>query len=110
MATLGKTICRGHSGEVYRLKVYALGTRLRKESGLYVITCRSRNAEGGYRHVPVYVGQTEDLSQPIGRHRRLQQFKEHGANCICLQPDVSEKSRRAKEADLIAKYHPVCNG
>jgi hypothetical protein len=109
MASLGKTVCKGRSGEVYRLKVYALGTRLRKASGIYVITVRSRNAEGGYRHVPLYVGQTEDFSQPFARHRKAEVFKQHDANCICVQPDASQESRLTKEADLIARYHPVCN-
>ena len=109
MASLGKTVCKGRSGEVYRLKVYALGTRLRKAGGIYVITSRSRNADGGYRHVPLFVGQTEDFSQPFAQHRKAEAFKQHEANCICVQPDVSEESRLTKEADLIAKYHPVCN-
>jgi hypothetical protein len=55
------------------------------------------------------VGHTEDFSQPWERHRKAAQLRRRGANCICLQSDESEKSRRAKEKDLVAVIHPVCN-
>ncbi|MEN6494487.1 MAG: hypothetical protein ABFD16_09350 [Thermoguttaceae bacterium] len=110
MSSLGKTMCRGQSGKVYRFKVYPLGTRLRKLGGLYVITSRFRNADGGYRHVPLYVGQSEDFSRPFKQHRGAENIQHHGGNCICIQLDDSEESRLAKQQDLIATYHPLCNG
>jgi hypothetical protein len=109
MASLGKTTWRGEAGQVHRFKVYALGTKLRKVCGLYVITRRRRKADGGYGHVPLYVGQTEDLSQPFGQHRKAAEFRQRGANCICLHSDDSEDSRLAKEQALIATLHPACN-
>jgi len=62
MASLGKTVFNGGSGKAYRFKVYPLGAKFRKISGLYVISNRSHGANGGYRHAPLYVGHTEDLS------------------------------------------------
>lgn len=109
MASLGRTKCRGQSGEVYRFKVYPLGTRLRKRGGLYVITSRFRNAGGGYRHVPLYVGQSKDLSQPFEQHPSAEKTPHHGGNCICIQLDASEESRLAKQQDLVATFHPLCN-
>jgi len=109
MASLGKIKWTGGSGQVYQFKVYPLGTKLRKVSGLYVVTRRRHNPKGGYRHLPLYVGQTEDFSQPFGQHHNAEQFKQRGANCICLQSDSSEDSRLAKERDLIAAIQPVCN-
>jgi hypothetical protein len=109
MPALGKAAFKGASGRAYAFKVYALGTRIRKLSGVYVIATRSNGANGGHRHVPLYVGQTEDLSQPLNEHRKANVFKEHGANCVCLLSDTSEQSRLAKEQDLIAAFHPVCN-
>ncbi|NLY00015.1 MAG: hypothetical protein GXY83_28285 [Rhodopirellula sp.] len=109
MASLGKKTFKGESGEPYRFKVYALGTKLRKLGGVYVITNRSCDQDGGYRHATLYVGETEDFSQPFERHHKAKDFLKHGANCICLQMDVSEQSRVAKQQDLVAKFHPVCN-
>lgn len=109
MPALGKTAFKGASGRVYAFKVYALGTHFRKLSGVYVITNRSNTADGGHRHQPLYVGQTEDLSQPLGGHRKAEVFLEHGANCVCLLSDASEDSRIAKERDLIAAFQPMCN-
>lgn len=109
MASLGKVKWTGSSGQVYRFKVYPLGARLHNVSGLYVITRRRHNPEGGFRHLPLYVGQTEDVSQPFGQHHKAVQFKQRGANCICLQADDSEDSRLAKERDLIGAMHPACN-
>lgn len=109
MTSLGMTVLKGGSGKGYRFRVYPLGTRFRKKCGVFVITSRSHSEEGGRRHKPLYVGQTEDLSQPFDQHRKAEQFMQHGANCICLHPETSEESRMAKELDLIASLHPVCN-
>jgi hypothetical protein len=109
MASLGKAHFKGGSGNAYRFKVYPLGAKFRKLGGMYVVTKRRPNADGGYRHVAIYVGQTEDFSQPFDRHHKAEDFRRLGANCICLQADDSEDSRLAKERDLIAAYHPVCN-
>ena len=109
MASLGKAVLKGGSGKTYRFKVFALGTKFRKLSGVYVITNRSQNPVGRYRHVTLYVGHTEDFSQPFEKHHKAKDFRRHGANCICLQADNSEDSRAATERDLIAAFRPVCN-
>jgi hypothetical protein len=109
MAALGRMHFTGKSGREYRFKVYPLGTRFRKLSGVYIIGNRSHGNNGGRRLVPLYVGQTEDFSQPFGQHHKAQQFTEHGANCICLQSDAIEDSRLAKQQDLIAALCPACN-
>jgi hypothetical protein len=109
MASLGKLVLRGVSGKTYRFTAYPLGTRFRKLSGVYVITKRSHKADGGYRHLALYVGHTEDFSHPFDRHRKAEEFRGRGANCICLQPDESEESCLAKEQDLVAVFHRICN-
>jgi hypothetical protein len=109
MPSIGKTAFTGASGKAYRFRVYALGTRFRKLSGVYVVTSRVHKKDGGYRHVPLYVGHTEDFSQPFGKHRKSAEFMQRGANCICLQKDLSEESRAAKEEDLVAGLNPACN-
>lgn len=109
MASLGRTVLTGESGVNYRFRIFALGTKFRKKSGVYVITNRSNNDEGVHRHTTLLVGQTEDVSQPFERHSKARALAEHGANCICLHPDESEASRLQKERDLVASLHPVCN-
>jgi hypothetical protein len=109
MASLGKAAFKGGSGKAYRFRVFALGTKFRKLSGVYVIASRTHRQDGGYRHLALYVGHTEDFSQPFDEHRKAAQFMQQGANCICLQKDVSEDSRLAKEQDLVAGLHPTCN-
>jgi hypothetical protein len=109
MAALGKMVFTGKSGKAYRFKVYPLSSRFRKISGVYIIGTRVRGTNGGRRLVPIYVGQTEDFSQPFGQHHKAQEFIEQGANCICLQSDAVEESRAAKEQDLIAALRPTCN-
>jgi hypothetical protein len=109
MASLGTMNFKGESGSAYPFKVYALGTKLRKLSGMYVVTRRRRDANGRYRHRALYVGQTGDFSQPFERHRKAADLRKRGANCICLLGDDSQESRLAKQRDLVAAYHPVCN-
>jgi hypothetical protein len=109
MPALGKMSFKGKSGKAYRFKVYPLGTRFRKLSGVYVIGCRAHGGNGARQLVPIYVGHTEDFSQPFGMHRKAKEFTAQGANCICLQSDADEESRLAKEQDLVANLHPVCN-
>jgi hypothetical protein len=110
MASLGKTVLKGESGKMYRFRVYPLGTKFRKIGGVYLITNRYHNEGMGYRHKMLYVGQTEDFSQPFDQLGKVQEFQEHGANCICVQSDESADSRLSKEQDLLAALHPVCNG
>ena len=109
MPSLGHTAFNGKSGRAYRFKVYALGTKLRPLSGLYVVANRSRDTEGEYQHIPLYVGETEDLSQPFAAHHKAAEFERHGANSICLQSDTSEESRVLKQRDLVAALQPACN-
>ena len=65
MASLGKAMFKGDSGKQYRFKVFPLGTRFRKISGIYLIAYRAHGSHGGHRHKILYVGHTEDFSQPF---------------------------------------------
>ena len=109
MASLGKAVLKGGSGKTYRFKVFALGTRFRKIGGIYMIAYRAHGDHGAHRHKVLYVGNTEDFSQPFAKHRKAQDLMRLGANCICVQSDASEKSRSEKEQDLIAAFSPACN-
>jgi hypothetical protein len=109
MPALGKRSFKGESGTAYRFQLYAYGTRLRKRSGVFVVTNRTRRSEGGYDHDVLYVGQSEDLSRPFVDATHNDELVTLGANCICLLSDLSQESRLAKKRDLIASLHPLCN-
>ena len=109
MPSLGNTTFTGQSGKKYRFKVFPLGTRFRKISGIYVVANRGRANDGRLRHKVVYVGHTEDFSEPMRAHRKADAFAAHGANCICVQSDELEASRVEKELDLVAALSPQCN-
>jgi hypothetical protein len=109
MASLGRATFKGASGKSYRFRVFALGTRFRKRSGVYAVTSRNSNGNGGHQHVIVYVGHTEDFSQPFAEHHKAGAFKQHGADCVCVLGDESKESRHVKQQDLVAAFHPVCN-
>ena len=106
MASLGRVTLTSASGERYRFKVFPLGTRFRSISGVYLITRRDTRAEGGHRHRILDVGGTEDFSQPYDGYCKVKDLARFGANCICIQSDVSAESRRKKERDLTATFGP----
>ena len=108
MASLGKAAFKGESGKQYRFKVFPLGTRFRKIGGVYAIAY-SANAHGVHRHRILYVGHTEDFSQPFDKHGKVQDLVRLGADCIRVQSDKSEKSRVEKQRDLVATFSPACN-
>jgi hypothetical protein len=109
MPSLGKATFDGKSGKAYRFTVYPLRTKIRKIAGLFIIANRSHDESSCQQHQALYVGQTEDLSQPFERHHRAEEFKRHGANCVCLHADESPRSRVEKKRDLVAAMRPVCN-
>jgi hypothetical protein len=110
MPAIGKTTFKGQSGAPYRFKVFPLGTRFRKLSGVYVVAHRGRDDDGRMRHAALYVGQTADFSEPLSKHHKSKDFADHGANCICVQSDKLADSRVKKQQDLLASLNPKCNG
>ncbi|MBI2186138.1 MAG: hypothetical protein HYU37_03310 [Acidobacteria bacterium] len=95
----------GQSGKEYVYWVHRIGTFFNNEPGNYVY---AREVESGSWEA-IYVGQTESLE------RRLDPEKEacarrHGATHVHVHTNRSGESRRAAEqADLVAKWAPVCN-
>ena len=100
MASLGKTTFKGKSGTTYRFKVFPFGTRFRKISGVYVVGSRTNGGNGSHRIEPIYVGHTEDFSQPFDKHHKAKDFAEQGANCICVQSDADEESAACQGTGL----------
>lgn len=109
MPSLGHATFDGKSGQAYRFRVYPWGAKLRPLSGLYIVANRCRDGAGKYQHIPLYVGETEDLSQPLQQHHKAAELERQDANSICLQSDGSEESRVRKQQDLVTALRPVCN-
>jgi hypothetical protein len=77
---------------------------------VYAVTKRYRNSEGIWSHQVLYIGQTDDISTQFDNHQRASCFSDHDANCVCTFVESDDELRLATEADLISRYHPVCNG
>ena len=100
----------GISDKSYEFTAYSWDTIFKNNCGaVYFVTKRSRNANGGYTHIRIYVGQTEDLSTRFDNHHKQTCFDKYGANCICVLGEQNENKRLMIEQDLIKKYHPPCN-
>lgn len=110
MAKLGTIAFTGASGATYDFDVYPWGTGFKKDYGaVYFVTKRGKNAEGGYSHTRIYLGETEDLSTRFDNHHKQDCFDRNEANCICIHGEQDESARLRIEKDLIDKYHPPCN-
>ena len=109
MAELGKIDFRGLSGAVYGTTAYALDQPFNAVGAVYIIT--KRYVQGGITYFkPLYVGVTGDLSTRFNDHHKDACFTRNDANSICIHRDENEKSRFAKETDLIQQWNPTCNG
>lgn len=110
MADLGTVIFEAQSGRQYEFHVYSLNTTFKPLGAVYGVLYRYwKPEESRYYFVPLYFGETGDLSTRFDGHHRQGCFDRNGANCVGIHLDGDEKSRRAKETDLIRKWDPTCN-
>jgi hypothetical protein len=109
LAKISDATFAGQSGTKYDFNVYPLDQAFKAVGGVYAITRRYKNSNGGYSHEIIYVGETGDLSTRFDNHHKTDCFEQHEANCICTLRDDDEDSRLSKEADLIKKHNPPCN-
>jgi len=111
MAKLSTVTFTGESGTEYAFNVYPWGTSFKEDYGaVYFITKRTEKSEGGYSHIRIYVGQTEDLSTRFDNHHKQACFDKHKKNCVCVHGEDDEDARLAIEQDLIDNYDLPCNG
>ncbi|PKN00326.1 MAG: hypothetical protein CVU78_01830 [Elusimicrobia bacterium HGW-Elusimicrobia-2] len=110
MAQLGKITFTGKSGNKYDFIAYSWDTNFKEGYGaVYFITKRTQKATGGYNHVEIYVGETEDLSTRFDNHHKEDCFKKYNANCKCIHGEQNKETRLAIEKDLIDNYNLPCN-
>ncbi len=108
MPALGTIRWAGKSGEKYRYWIFPIKDFSFKASpGNYVFARRTKT--GSY--VPVYVGETGDLSDRFDNHHKMACAIRNGATHIHAHTSsADDEVRRAEESDIIAKWNPVCNG
>ena len=99
---MGTLVLSGRSGRDYCFEVWPIGTRFKPAAAVYVVTRREVLAGTFNRagHEQVYVGQTSDISGPLGTQAQLAAFDASGANCVCVCAVKSEERRAAIQKDL----------
>jgi hypothetical protein len=108
---IGSVVFNGRSGEKYCFEVWPVETRFKPAAAVYFVTKRELTAgvfsRAGHEHL--YLGQTSDLSGPLGTAAQLAWFDKQGANCVCIYSAESEARRAAIQRDLKEAYpttHP----
>ena len=94
----------GRSGQKYTYYVYEIGTNLKAAGGNYIFA----KVVGGV-WVPVYIGQTSDLSTRFDNHHKMPCIRRNGATHIHAHLNALERDRLAEEADLLAGRTTSCN-
>lgn len=97
----------GKSGRTYKYWIYPIGTDFKAVPGNYIFT---KEVSSG-RYKPIYIGETGDLSERFDNHHKMPCVRTQGATHIHVhQSSGGPTERRLEEADLIARWQPVCNG
>jgi hypothetical protein len=106
MGDLGIHVWTGQSGQKYRYTVYMFGTAFGPGSENFILAREA--GPGGY--LPIYIGQTEDLSEPFNHQITLDCLKQNRVTHIHVRhSDSRDELRRAERSDLISVWNPPCN-
>ena len=105
---IGPITFDGQSGQKYLFQMYTLDTVFNAVGAVYVMLHSYQKPDGWYAN-PIYFGETGDLSIRFTNHHRQACFDRNKVNCVGIHVDEDEKSRRAKETDLIRRWDPECN-
>ena len=96
----------GQSGTKYKYWIYDLDTKHDPVPANYVFA--KETEKGKFR--PIYIGQTNDISERFDCHHKWPCIVKNGATHICAhKSSEDERERLAEESDLIKNYNPVCN-
>ena len=100
-------IWEGASGTNYKYWIHSLPPNFKAVAGNYIF---AKEAEPS-TYAPVYIGETEDLSDRFDDHHKAACIQSEGATHIHVHANSGgDEARRAEESDLIAKWSPPCNG
>jgi hypothetical protein len=96
----------GQSGQKYRYTVYMFGTMLGPGPANFIF---ARETQAG-RYEALFVGQTQDLSEPFDDRVAVDCMKQGRVTHIHVRhTDAREEVRRAERSDLISAVNPPCN-
>ena len=96
----------GLSGKDYKYWIYDLNTELEQMPANYVFV---KETQGG-SYLPIFIGQTKNISEPFQNHPKWTDIIANGATQICVRKSSpNERVRKVEESDLINKYKPVLN-
>ena len=106
MTDFGTITWRGKSGREYPYSIYSIDTAFNAAPGNYVFA----EEAGPGLFLPIYIGQTSDLSERFDRYHVMPCIKRNRAKFIHIHlNDDSEEARRKEASDLIARWDPPCN-
>ena len=97
MAELGGVTFYGASGTEYDFIAYTTDTTFNDVGAVYIFTKRNLYSDGSYKYTPLYIGQTNSLSDRIPSHEEWPCVRKHGVNSICIHRDASRSSRLANK-------------
>ena len=98
---------KGDSGEEYKYWIYDLDDTHDAVPANYIFVKETKTNF----YAPIYIGETEDISERFDNHHKMPCILRHEATHICARKSSEEeRERKAEEADLIAQWHPPCNG
>ena len=101
-------IWEGVSGKKYGYWIRPIYTSWKEMPGNYIYAMEA--GPGSREWVPLYVGQTVNLSQRLADHEKEAELIRRGATHIHAHTSsAAEQDRLAEERDLIAKLTPPCN-
>ena len=99
-------IWKGKSGEECKYWIYKLDDTHDAVPANYIFA--KETSENYY--VPIYIGETEDISVRFDNHHKMPCIRKNGATHLHTHKSSEDKKVRcAEEADLIANYNPICN-
>ncbi len=96
----------GKSGNAYHYWIYPLPPAFEADPGNYVFARETKPA----RWIPIYVGETGDLSERFDDHHAMPCIKRNNATHIHVHAHTAGKeARQDEEADIIARWNPPCH-
>jgi hypothetical protein len=106
MGDLGIHLWTGQSGQKYRYTVYMYGTVFGPGPANFIYASETR--PGQYQ--ALYVGQTDDLSEPFEDPVAIECLRQGRATHIHVRhSDARAELRRAERSELISALRPPCN-
>lgn len=99
-------IWKGKSGKEYKYWIYDLDATHDAVPANYIFVSKT----GTTYYMPIYIGETEDISERFDSHHKMPCIQRNGATHLCThKSDADKKVRCTEEADLINNYNPTCN-